>query len=89
MNIQHLNIVQQIIIIVIMQLFTLKEWIISMGIHKKIEDSLSEIAVNFIYGKKDPSLQWRNFAEYFGFKEKPNNPSHDTPEFLFFLVGME
>lgn len=70
-----------------MLLFTLEDWINSMGIHKKIEDSLREIDIKYIFGKEDPPLQTWSFAEYFGFREKPKKPKQNTSEFLFFLVG--
>jgi len=70
-----------------MQLFTLDDWIKSMGIHKKIEDSLREIDIKYLFGKEDSSLQTWSFAEYFGFREKPKEPKQVTSEFLFFLVG--
>ena len=70
-----------------MQLFTLEDWINTMGIHKKNEDSLREIDIKYLFGKEDPSLQTWSFAEYFGFREKPKEPKQDTSEFLFFLVG--
>jgi len=70
-----------------MQLFTLEDWINSMGIHKKIENSLRENDIKYLFGKQDPSLQTRSFTEYFGFREKPKELSQNISEFLFFLVG--
>ncbi len=70
-----------------MQLFTLEDWINSIGIHKKIENSLREIDIKYLFGKEDPSLQTRSFAEYYGFREKPKESKQDASEFLFFLVG--
>jgi len=70
-----------------MQLFTLEDWIKSMGVHKKIEDSLREIDVKYVFGKEDPPLKTWSFAEYFGFREKPKEPRQDASGFLFFLVG--